>query len=197
MINNIFQQKMATHWEHRYKTGQTIWDRDYPSPLLVQSVEKGLINPCKVISIGCGSGTNEIYLAKLGFIVTGIDISPTALQLAKNKAINANVNIEWICIDILNLSNNLGEYDLIFDRGCYHHIRYHLCDNYIKTIIKLSHNDTKYLIISCNSGTPPGVSKEHIIKDFEKFKIKNLEMIESVDHNKNKRKEWLLFMIYK
>ena len=65
------------------------------------------------------------YLAKKGFQVTAFDLSQKAINIAINKASKDNVVVNWLCADILCLPN-LSQYDLIFDRGCYHHIRYWL-----------------------------------------------------------------------
>ena len=37
-----------------------------------------------VLDLGCGNGRHLVYLAKAGFEVTGLDISPTGLALARS-----------------------------------------------------------------------------------------------------------------
>lgn len=196
IISNKHQQSRINHWDNAYQRGTPIWDRDYVSPLLEKAINTNLIIPCRVISIGCGTGTNEIYLASKGFKVTAIDLSETALNIACKKATLQNVTIEWICADILNLPDSISDYDLIFDRGCYHNIRYYYIQEYIDSLCNLANNNTKCLIISCNSSKPPGVTSEHIKNDCllsktKKLDIEHLEEIKSVDHNGNKRNEWL------
>ena len=133
ILNEITsQQARTTYWDRKYEEDTPIWDRNYPSPLLVNAIEQNLIKQGTVISIGCGTGTNEIYLATKGFTVTAIDLSKNAINIAIDKASKANVTINWICGDILNLQNNLSTYDIIFDRGCYHHIRYSFLQKYIE-----------------------------------------------------------------
>jgi len=39
----------------------------------------------KILSLGCGTGTYEIELAKRGYIITGVDISAQMLEGAKSK----------------------------------------------------------------------------------------------------------------
>ena len=41
------------------------------------------VGPRDVLDIGCGLGDNAIYLAKNGYRVTGLDISPSALITAE------------------------------------------------------------------------------------------------------------------
>lgn len=70
----------------------------------------------------CGVGTNPIYLAKNGFDVTGIDISLTAIGMAKKKAKQANVNVNFVAESFIDLSFKNGVFDFIFDMGCIHHV---------------------------------------------------------------------------
>ena len=72
------------------------WELGKPRPILVEYVEKGLIPKGKALDICCGAGTNSVYLAQSGFEVTGIDISLTAIGMAKKKAKQANVNINFL-----------------------------------------------------------------------------------------------------
>jgi len=50
--------------------------------------ERGCRN---IIDIGCGTGNHSIRLSKLGYNVTGVDISPTMLTIAKNKDKKAKI----------------------------------------------------------------------------------------------------------
>ncbi len=63
----------ADHWLEAYRNGDHLakWHYDHPSPELVAMVSCGLIKPgARVLEVGCGAGTDSIYLAGAG--VTGI-----------------------------------------------------------------------------------------------------------------------------
>lgn len=60
----------------------------------------GLKPPCKVLDIACGYGRHAIELAKRGYNVTGIDISPSLIAHAKEYAVKENADIEFLCADI-------------------------------------------------------------------------------------------------
>jgi 2-polyprenyl-3-methyl-5-hydroxy-6-metoxy-1,4-benzoquinol methylase len=49
----------------------------------------------KILDIGCGTGRHSIELTKRGYCVTGIDLSPSMLSRAKEKAQTLNLNIEF------------------------------------------------------------------------------------------------------
>ncbi len=69
-------------------------------------VEKSPAN-VSILDIGTGSGCIAISLAKLlkNSIVTAVDISEKALEVAKKNAEANGVNVRFICDDILNPKN--------------------------------------------------------------------------------------------
>ena len=52
-----------------------------------------------ILDIGCGTGRHSIELAKRGYSVTGIDISEKMLDIARAKAAEEKVKIDWIIDD--------------------------------------------------------------------------------------------------
>ena len=58
------------------------WNIETPPQALIDLVISEKIKPCKTIDLGCGTGHYSIYFASLGFKVTGVDISPTAIKIA-------------------------------------------------------------------------------------------------------------------
>ena len=57
-------------WHKRYSDKDTPWDSGQPSRELERILEEGWIKPCRVLELGCGTGTNAVYLAQRGFEVT-------------------------------------------------------------------------------------------------------------------------------
>lgn len=84
---------------------------------LVEWVLQSLVNShwslenkeCKILDIGTGSGCIAISLKKNlpGIQVSAIDISPEALQTAKENAAINNVEVNFIEVDILNLKSEI------------------------------------------------------------------------------------------
>ncbi len=57
----------------------------------------------KILDIGCGTGRHSIELTKRGYHVTGIDLSDSQLEKAREKAANQNLNIAFEKQDARNL----------------------------------------------------------------------------------------------
>ncbi|MRR56282.1 MAG: hypothetical protein EG822_17580 [Deltaproteobacteria bacterium] len=54
------------------------WNVETPPETLVELVRSGRIKPCKAVDLGCGAGNQVVYLAGMGFGMTGIDSSTAA-----------------------------------------------------------------------------------------------------------------------
>ncbi len=74
----------------------------------------------KALDLGCGSGTTAFILAKLGFAVTGVDISETAIAMAKDLSVEQSLDIKFIVGDVLKLSEMNEKFNLIYDSHCLH-----------------------------------------------------------------------------
>ncbi|HEX7992858.1 MAG TPA: class I SAM-dependent methyltransferase [Streptosporangiaceae bacterium] len=71
------------------EVGQTDvpWDRQAPSPFLVQwAKERGLDGPGRrALVVGCGLGDDAEFIAGLGFQTVAFDIAPTAISTARRR----------------------------------------------------------------------------------------------------------------
>ncbi len=56
-----------------------------------------------VLSLGCGTASHDIELAKRGFAITGVDQSETMLEIAQEKTGKENVNIDFKLGDVTNI----------------------------------------------------------------------------------------------
>jgi SAM-dependent methyltransferase len=158
--------RLLERWDSAYRDGRTApWDTKMVAPALQQAVESGAIKPCRTVTLGCGTGANAIYLARRGFDVTAIDVAPTALGLAADKARQAGVRVRWLLADVLALPD-LQPFDLVFDRGCYHNVRYVDAVGFVESLRRLTRPGSQCLILSCNRDSPPGVREETMRDDF-------------------------------
>src|SRR2546427_202576 len=73
-------------WDERYATKNTPWDSGQASEELKRVLAERRIGPCEALEIGCGTGTNAVYLAQQGFTVTAVDVVPLAVEQARERA---------------------------------------------------------------------------------------------------------------
>ena len=110
---------MEGFWDKRYQTGDLPWDTGIVDFHLKHFVREYKIKPCKVLEVGCGTGTNALWFAKQGFKVTAIDISPRAIELATKKIGRTKARTKLIEGDILKTEVG-GGFGFTFDRGVFH-----------------------------------------------------------------------------
>jgi SAM-dependent methyltransferase len=103
-----------------YLFGRTPWDTGVTPPELVQLVEVEGLGPGRALDLGCGTGTNAVYLARHSFRVTAVDFVARAIQAAEARARRANVQVDFRCADVLAPGPLAGAFDLILDIGCMH-----------------------------------------------------------------------------
>ncbi len=107
-------------WNERYATNAVPWDTGEPDPQLVEFVAAGGVAPCRTLEIGCGTGTNALWLAALGFDVVGLDISSIAIDRAEAKRAERGLACEFLTADFLADPLPAGSFGFVFDRGCFH-----------------------------------------------------------------------------
>jgi SAM-dependent methyltransferase len=103
-----------------YRFGRPAWDSTDPRPELA-----GLLagrRPGRALDLGCGTGTDAIYLAKQGWDVTGIDFVPEAIATARTHAAGSAASFVAGDVTHLRQAGVDGPFDLIIDIGCYHAI---------------------------------------------------------------------------
>lgn len=118
-------RKKDRDWEEVYSRltlDEIPWHSEDPDREFVDLVEEGVVEPQVVLDVGCGAGTDAIYLASRGCAVTAIDISEEAIGIAKKRAREAGVEIEFIADDFMKADMEKGSFDFINDRGCFHHM---------------------------------------------------------------------------
>lgn len=106
-----------------YRLGLIFWQRPAPPPDLVALVEgPSPLPPGRALDLGCGTGTDTLYLATHGWEVTAVDMVPHALATARQKSTAAGVSPRFLEGDVTRL-NDLGVgdgYTLVLDFGCFH-----------------------------------------------------------------------------
>lgn len=131
------------------------WDREEPPQALVDLVRSGTVRPCKAVDLGCGTGHYAIYLAQMGFEVTGVDISPTAIGIAQENARRENAKCDFIAADLLgDLHEVGGTYDFGYDWELLHHIFPEDRGTYVRNVHRLLSPGATYLSVCFSERDP-------------------------------------------
>ena len=131
------------------------WNSEVPPAELVELVESGRVRPCRAVDLGCGAGNYAIYLAAHGFDVTGIDISPAAIKIATEKALQQNIRCRFIVADLIgDLHGVRDRFDFAFDWEFLHHIFPDDRTIYMNNVSKLLNRGALYLSVSFSETDP-------------------------------------------
>ncbi|HOW72284.1 MAG TPA: methyltransferase domain-containing protein [Phycisphaerae bacterium] len=191
---------MPNPWDERYLQNDTPWERGQRNRELARVLEEQAIQPCRALELGCGTGNDCLWLASLGFDIIGVDISPTALERARQKAVTAGATCRFVLADVFKLPD-LGEpFGLIVDIGCYHAVRKIDEAAYVAALHQLLAKDGLLLVLCGNAKEntdpgPPRVSEGEIRAAFaDRFKIRHLREFR-LDPMPDERKQHLFWSV--
>ncbi len=96
------------HWERTYRQayaeGREHWRPGLATPKAFRDFIESRWAPsegARVLEAGCSDGLNAIGLARQGYSVTGVDVSPTAIARAREVARDLGVTVEFLCLDLV------------------------------------------------------------------------------------------------
>lgn len=158
-------------WDEVYRQGQTPWDSGRNCSELVRVLEEEIVAPGHALDLGCGTGTNAIFLARMGFDVTGVDISQVAIDRAKEKAEAAGLSVLFMLANLPNVFLPGKIYDFVFDRGCFHAIKNEDRPKYVEMLEKITREGSIYLMLCGNAKEPrtpgpPTLTEDEIRETF-------------------------------
>ena len=156
-------------WERRYSE-DTPWDLGKPYSQLVDYVNENI--PCRALDVGCGTGTDVIYLAQNSFNMSAIDFSEEAVKIAKGKARKAGVNIDFRVSNVLDMPFEDETFEFVNDNGCFHSFEGSSSEEsnwktYVKEMYRIMRPKARYLM-KCFSEEPsnPHTISQETIKQY-------------------------------
>lgn len=106
-------------FEAIYTSTNPPWDIGRSQPALKRLAEAGgLVG--RVLDVGCGTGEHALLAASLGYDALGVDIAPKAIELAKSKTVDRNLEASFLVFDALRLPELGAQFHTVLDCGLFH-----------------------------------------------------------------------------
>lgn len=97
-------------WDRRYAEVENLWAAK-PNRFLVAEVSD--LPPGRALDLASGEGQNAIWLAGLGWRVTGVDYSEVAIAKARARAERDDASVEFVCADLVSYEPQPESFDLV------------------------------------------------------------------------------------
>jgi SAM-dependent methyltransferase len=163
---------MSLYWEVVYLFKKTPWDTGITPPEIVAQIESGRVPIGRALDLGCGTGTNAIYLAQHGFTVTAIDVSRRAIALAKRKTGSAQltdrVRLERSDVTLMRRRVAGQSIDFACDIGCFHNLNAEARRRYVSALTAVLKPGAIYMLYAFEpQGDGRGVGLDEIAALFD------------------------------
>lgn len=135
------------------------WDIGRPQRAFVQLLDTGLVRS-PVLDVGCGTGELALFLARHGHEVLGIDLSPVAIQQARDKANWRRVTAHFLVGDALDSSRlraaNLS-FRTVVDSAMFHILGDRERDRFVDALGELLVSGGLYCVLGDARRTERGI----------------------------------------
>ena len=133
------------------------WSIDEPQPELAALIEAGKFHG-DVLDVGCGEAAVSLRLAELGYTTVGLDLSPTAIDLARAEAAKRGLtNATFEVADISSFRGYDGRFGTIVDSTLFHSIPVEARDGYQRSIVRAAAPGASYFVLVFDrAGMPTG-----------------------------------------
>lgn len=134
------------YFDFIYRFGEPRWDTNITPPEVTETIERGTLRLGRALDLGCGTGTNAIYLARAGFQVTGVDFSTRAVAAARAKARRAKLAIDFYTGDVTRLDHLSDPFEFVLDIGCFHSVELSRRKDYVAEIARLTQPGALFML---------------------------------------------------
>ena len=168
-------------WDASYHDGPAPWDIGRPQPAIVCLASEGGFAGA-VLDAGCGTGENALHIASLGLSVLGVDVAETALAIARQKADDRGIEVEFALADAFHLERLGRMFDTVLDCGLFHTFDRDERAAYVASLASLTEPDgSLYVLCFSDDGPdigPHPVRQEELRAAFNPRKGWNVTVIE-------------------
>lgn len=138
-----------------FYTSTPVWDIGRPQPALAALADAGAFRG-RVLDIGCGTGEHAILAAERGLAATGVDGSPAAIALARQKAEQRASTARFVVADATRLGDLGQEWDTVIDSGLFHVFDNDDRARFVESLSAVVPAGGRYFLL-CFSDRQPGI----------------------------------------
>jgi ubiquinone/menaquinone biosynthesis C-methylase UbiE len=110
-----------------------------------------------VLDAGCGTGENALHVASLGLSVLGVDVAETALAIARKKADDRGIDVEFVAADAFQLERLGRMFETVLDCGLFHTFDGDERPGYVTSLASVTkHGGTLYVLCFSDEGPDTG-----------------------------------------
>ena len=168
-------------WDASYHDGPAPWDIGQPQPAIVRLASEGGFAGA-VLDAGCGTGENALHVASLGLSVLGVDVAETALAIAREKADDRGIEVEFAAADAFQLERLGRRFETVLDCGLFHTFDGDERPGYVASLASVTeHDGTLYVLCFSDDGPDTGphpISQEELRAAFNPSNGWNVAAIE-------------------
>jgi 2-heptyl-1-hydroxyquinolin-4(1H)-one methyltransferase len=133
----------SDHFEHR----RPPWSIGAPQPELAALIEQGRFHG-DILDAGCGEAAISLTLAERGHTTVGLDLSPTAIELARREAEQRGLtNATFEVADISSFTGYDGRFGTIVDSTLFHSIPVEAREGYQRSISRAAAPGASYFAL--------------------------------------------------
>src|SRR5436190_21073996 len=133
-------------WDASYQDGPAPWDVGQPQPAIVRVASEGGFAGA-VLDAGCGTGENALHVASLGLSVLGVDVAETALAIARQKAEDRGIAVEFAAADAFQLERLGRRFETVLDCGLFHTFDRDERPGYVASLASVTEHDGTLFVL--------------------------------------------------
>lgn len=123
------------------------WSIGEPQPELAALIEHGRFHG-DVLDVGCGEAAISLTLGERGHTTVGLDLSPTAIDLAKREAQRRGLtNVTFEVADISTFTGYDGRFGTVVDSTLFHSIPVEAREGYQQSIVRAAAPGASYFAL--------------------------------------------------
>jgi SAM-dependent methyltransferase len=131
------------------------WSIGEPQPELAELIAAGKFHG-DVLDVGCGEAAISMYLAERGFTTVGLDLSPTAIELARAEAERRGLTTASFDVaDISSFTGYDGRFGTIVDSTLFHSIPVEAREGYLQSIVRAAAPGASYFVLVFDKAALP------------------------------------------